>query len=179
MARRFRPSRWSFARAGFTLVELIAVLVVLSVLSAVVVARINTMTSARAPMAGQVVLRDLAFARERAMNTGVTHWVTVNTINQSLVVQAEQPPTFGYAGRITVTDPASGRPYQRFLNRDEFSGVRFSSAVYDSFTIGFTRFGRPINPLGAVITTDSTISIVGGPTITISGSSGGLSRSTP
>jgi prepilin-type N-terminal cleavage/methylation domain-containing protein len=167
----------SILSRGFTLVELIAVLVVLGVLSAVAASRIAVIPSSRGSMAAQVLMRDLAYARERAMNTGVTHWVDINTTTHSLSILAEQPPWFGFASRLAVIDPARGVPFQRFFNRDEFAGVTITATSLASNPIGFNRLGRPLTSGGATISTDSSITLTGGRVVTIIGSTGALQRS--
>lgn len=165
------------ALRAFTLVELIAVLVVLGVLSAVVASRISVIPDNRGSMAAQILLRDLAYARERAMNTGVVHWVDFNTTNHSYTILAEQPPSFGYTSRVAVIDPARGVSFQRFFNRDDFVGVTITANTLASNPIGFNRLGRPLNTSAVAITADSTITLTGGRIITITGSTGALQRS--
>lgn len=160
-------------RRGFTLVELIAVLVVLGVLAAAMVARLGTTSTTRRSAAGQLVLRDVGFARERAMNVGLVHWVTVVTgASSSYTIAAEPTVGAGYAARVALVEPASGRSMQRVFNRDELSGVTLTSAT--ATEVGFSRLGRPLDSTGAARSADFAIVVSGGATVTITNSTGAL-----
>lgn len=164
-------------RAGFTLVELIAVIVVLAIVAAVAMPRVGAMSDGRAGMAAAMLQRDLLFARERAVNTGVVHWVEFSVGAGSYTLSAEQPPSYGFASRQTLRDPASNASYQRFLNRDELAGVTLVSVNLSSNPIGFNRMGRPITTAGALIAGDGVVTLTGGRTVTVTGSTGLALRS--
>lgn len=144
---------------GFTLVELIAVIVVLAVVAVgVTMHTAATSSTARLQWAARQVARDISFARERAMNTGTTHWVRFDTANQYYSVLAENPASPGYASAATVTDPATQSPFVTNLNRDNWAGVTvatggsFSSV---SYTVGFNKLGRPLITAGTALTTST------------------------
>jgi len=66
-------SRQGKTNAGFTLLELVAVLVLLGVLIAVTIVRVGSATSP-VPATAEVLAQNLAYARSRAMSTTNT-WV--------------------------------------------------------------------------------------------------------
>lgn len=166
------PWRGASAR-GFTLVELIAVLVVLGVLSGVAVMRLSDTTSVRRSAAGQLALRDLSFARERAMNTSLTHWVNFDSTGSgSYTISAEPSVGAGYAARVALTEPGTGRSMQRLFGRDELAGV---TLAFTAGAVGFNRLGRPLETTGVARTTDATVTIGGTWTVTITNSTGALS----
>lgn len=175
MPHHTRPCRRR--RAGFTLVELVTVLVLLGILSAVAAARIATMDEMRARVAVNVLQRDLAFVRERAINTGLTHWVAINTGTHTYTVELEPTPGAGFAARTALTDPATGRAFSVAFNTGDFAGVTFTSTNLQSNPIGFNRLGRPVNTSGTVVNGDSTATLTGGRTLTITGSTGAILRS--
>ena len=63
-----RPNR----DGGFTLIELIAVLVIVAVLAAAAVPTLDRVGETRSAMAAKNLLRDLTWARQRAVATGTT-----------------------------------------------------------------------------------------------------------
>jgi Tfp pilus assembly protein FimT len=140
--------------------------------------KVGAMSDGRAGMAAAMLQRDLLFARERAVNTGVVHWVEFSVGTGSYTLSAEQPPSFGFASRLALRDPARNATYQRFLNRDELAGVTLTSVNLTSNPIGFNRLGRPITTAGALITGDGVVTLTGGRTVTVTGSTGLAVRST-
>ena len=93
---------------AFTLIELVAVMVVLAVLAAAATIQASsTSATSRLQWASRQVARDLSFARERAMTTGITHWCRFDTSGQYYTILAEDPATPGYASATSVTDPAT------------------------------------------------------------------------
>lgn len=158
-------------RAGFTLIELVAVLVVLAVLAAAATMHTSSISAnARLQWAARQAARDLSFARERAMSTGTTHWCRFDTTGQYYTVMAENPSSPGYASATTITDPATQSSFVINLNRNDWNGVTvatggtFSSVNY---TIGFNKLGRPLTTAGASLTTST------GPTFQVGASSPG------
>ncbi|MHC4102706.1 MAG: pilus assembly FimT family protein, partial [Planctomycetota bacterium] len=55
---------------GFSLIELVAVMVVVGIISATAVVSLSSTTGNRATMAAKQLQRDMTFARQRAVATG-------------------------------------------------------------------------------------------------------------
>jgi prepilin-type N-terminal cleavage/methylation domain-containing protein len=146
-------------RGGFSLVELIAVMVVLAIMSAAALVSVGQQPRARREAAVMSVLRDVTYARQRAMTTGVRTWVVFSTTAPaSMTVLTELATAPGRGGAITVTDPANNSPFVRRFNTQELTGLTLTSATFqlNSGTswseIGFNRRGEPILTNGSVMT---------------------------
>jgi MSHA pilin protein MshC len=116
-------SPMKYDRSGFTLIEIIAVLVVLGILSAVVVQR-ATFTDARVAAQIEVVKTHLRYAQERAMNTNEIWYIQFTGTSYTL-----------YRGGTAMTLPGE-------------SGVVVNPGVTLSWTGGtnvfsFDNRGRP------------------------------------
>ncbi|MCU0688761.1 MAG: GspH/FimT family pseudopilin [Phycisphaerales bacterium] len=171
-------SRRSILSRGFSLVELIAVMVVLAVLSAVAASRIAVIPSSRGSMAAQLLMRDLAFARDMAVSTGRVHWIEFDLGGQRYTMLAEPTVGGGWVSRLAVVDPGTGRSFQRNLNRDELAGVTITSSTLPAGNaVGFNRLGRPVTNLGASVTSDSTIQLTGNRVVNVIVSTGAITRS--
>jgi prepilin-type N-terminal cleavage/methylation domain-containing protein len=153
---------------GFTLIEMLAVVAILGILAGAAIPALSTMASSRANIAAKQVLRDLTFARERAMLTSTRSWVTFTTATSSYSVKAENPASPGKAGATTLTDAATGKPFTVTLASGEFAGVGLTSVAIDGGTeIGFDWLGQPLNSSQTALAANGTINLSGGKTVTI------------
>jgi prepilin-type N-terminal cleavage/methylation domain-containing protein len=152
-------------RRAFSLVELIAVMVLISIMAAVAIPALGNLPSTRAATAARQLARDLTFARQQAAARGVSVWVVFSTTNESYSILAESVATPGLANALTINDPATGQPFvQRFMS-GEFTDVHLSSASIGgvaSTHLGFDWLGRPQNLSGALLTSASSVSINSG-----------------
>ena len=156
------------AGGGFTLVELIAVLVIVAVLAAVSVPALNNATDTRATMAARVLLRDLTFARQRAMVTGTNTWVAFDTNVHTWSVLAEDPEDPGRAGASVIPDPATGRTFTQTLNAGPFAGVLLLGADFDGQPeIGFDWLGQPRNSTESDLDDEGSVTLTGGQRLTV------------
>lgn len=162
------------ARRGFTLIELIAVTVITSIIAAVAIPALSSMTVARKRVAARMVQRDLAFARERALAVGSTHWVVFTPSADTYSVLAENPSSPGRAGATAITDPATGKSMLVQLNAGEFAGVDMTAASFGSGAeVGFDWLGRPLATGGSRLSSSGTVTLSGGYSVTVA--VGGLS----
>ncbi|MEJ2687445.1 MAG: type II secretion system protein [Gammaproteobacteria bacterium] len=129
-------------RRGFTLVELVTVLVIVAVLGAYLVPKLDISGSSVAAQATGLA-RDLRHAQALAMAEGST-----------LVFQ---PAASGYrvtdSGGTTVTDPATQRPFQVTLD----NGVSLSGGA-----VRFDSLGRPVSAGGSLRTGPASLALSGG-----------------
>src|SRR5262245_23115160 len=96
---------------GFTLIELITVVAIVAILAGVAVPILIGVSTARSAMAAKQVLRDMTFARQRAVATGAVSWVVFNAGAGTWSILAENPSSPGRAGAAVLNDMATGRPY--------------------------------------------------------------------
>jgi prepilin-type N-terminal cleavage/methylation domain-containing protein len=160
-------------RHGFTLVELIALMVITSIVAAVAVPALASMTAARRRVAARMVQRDIAFARERALATGTVHWVVFAAGADTYSVLAVDPADPGRAGATAIADPATGREMLVRLNSGEFAGVDLTGAAFGAGSeLGFDWLGRPLGAGAVLLATPGSVTMSGGYTVTVS--TGGL-----
>lgn len=132
---------------AFTIVELIAVLVLTAITGLVAVGSLASLATSRQANSARTIQRDLTFARERAMATSARHWVVFDTAIHSYSILSESPPYSGYATAATLTDPSTGSPLVVRLNREEHVGVTFATVSFDGgLIVGFDHLGRPVAP---------------------------------
>lgn len=150
-------------RGGFTLVELIAVAVVTSIMAAVAIPALSSMTRTRQRVAARMLQRDLGFARERALALGVVHWVVFTPAADTYGVLAEDPASPGRAGASAIEDPATGRPMLQRFNGGDFPGVDLLSAEFDGYAeVGFDWLGRPRAVGGGALAADGVVTLSDG-----------------
>lgn len=170
------PAVFSFgARPGFTLVEVIAVMMMAAIMAAVAVGSLNSLPASRVAGAGRMVQRDLSYARERSMATGTRHWVLFAPANDSFSVLAENPASPGRTGALTITDPATGQPFVERMNINEYAGVDLTSASFDGASeVGFDWLGRPVNSTQNPLAANGVVILGsgGGATITVGAGNG-------
>ena len=165
---------------GFTLIELLTVLVIVAVLAGVAVPTLNTMSGSRSSMAARQLLRDLTFARQRAIATGTTSWVVFNTPLSRWTVMAENPLAPGRAGATAISDLATGRTYVISLNTGDFVGVTITGCNFDAATeIGFNWLGKPLNSTSANLAANGTVNLSGGVQITVYRGTGHVEQTLP
>lgn len=166
-------------RAGFTLVELIVVIVMMAVVAAVAVPSMSNLSTQRRAVGARQVLRDLTYARERAMATGTTHWVSFSVSASTYSVLAENPASPGRAGATTITDPARGQSFLQRLNTGELTGSTISAVSFDTLTeVSFDRLGRPGTTAATSLSANGTVSLSGGWVVSVLRASGLATLST-
>ncbi len=159
-----RPGRGG----GFTLIELLAVMVIIAILAAVTVPSMNAMDDTRAAMAAKELLRDLSFARQRAVATGAVTWIVFDVNAESWSILAEDPAAPGRAGASVISDFATGRTYTQTLNTGSYSGVEIVTAAFDGdVEIGFDWLGRPINAAESDLAAQGAVTVTGSHEVTV------------
>ena len=165
--------------AGFTLVELIVVLVITSILAALASPPLASIPPPRRNIAARQVVRDLAHARDRAISTGTRTWVVFSIATDSYSILAEDPANPGRAGAMVLPDPTlNGQTYVRYFGVKEFPDVSLASAVFDAGSeVGFDWKGKPYNSTSAALAVAGVVTFTGGTTITVQAETG--TASTP
>ncbi|MFN0132120.1 MAG: Tfp pilus assembly protein FimT/FimU [Phycisphaerales bacterium] len=169
------------ARGAFSLVELIAVLVIVGVMAAVAAPALTPTTSARSAMVAKTVARDVAYARERAISTGTGCWVVVVTASNSYSILQENCASPGRAGATVTTDPATpGRNFVQTLNTGERAGVTITSVNLDGTAeVGFDWRGKPYNASSVALSSQGVIGLSGGWSVRVEAGSGFVTATTP
>lgn len=158
---------------GFTLIELITIITIIGIVAAVAFPSLASLASTRRGAAQKVVLRDLSYARERAVSTGLRHWVIFSTSTNSYSVLAEPAGNPGRLNALTITDPATGSNYVQYLNTNQFVGVTLVSAAFDSGSeVGFDWQGRPLNNTAANLAAQGVVTLSGSKTVAVEANTG-------
>jgi prepilin-type N-terminal cleavage/methylation domain-containing protein len=160
--------------AGFTLIELIVVMVVVAVTAMAAIPAMTNVGSTRRLAAARQVMRDLSYARERALSTGTRTWVVFAVGANTYTVLQENPASPGRAGAAAMTDPnGSGRTYVQRLNTGEFAGVTLASANFDNGNeVGFDWCAKPLNSTQAPLAAAGVVTLTGGTTVTVQPATG-------
>lgn len=158
---------------GFTIIELIAVMAVAAILAAAAIPALGMLDAGRSKGAAKQIVRDIDYARARAMTTGTVSWVVFDPGADTYSVLAESVLAPGRAGAATITDPATQAPFIVRLNQGEFAGADLLAANFGGAAeVGFDRLGRPLRSDGTQQVVDGTVTLSGGNTVTVSASSG-------
>lgn len=131
-------------RQGFTLVELVVTMLILSILAVVVVLRFDSKSKIAAAIEAELLQRNLAHVQNLAMSSAVALRLTVAASGKSyfvtcLTVSAASPCKV--AGQIP-SDPATGEPFSITL-ADGVNLVASKPPGTVSNTLDFDSVGRP------------------------------------
>jgi MSHA pilin protein MshC len=158
--------------SGFTLVELIAVLVLTGILAGVAIPAIGSISSTRVAAAQRQIQRDLSYARERAAMTGARTWAVFSLASNAYSILGEPVGQPGRANAITLTDPATGRGYITSIGQ-EFPTAALQSVSFDGGAeVGFDWRGAPLNQGAGSLSAPGIVTITGNRTVTIRPGSG-------
>lgn len=153
---------------GFSLIELLAVLTVAAILGAAAIPTFSRLASTRAAAAGRLIVRDLSYARERAVTMGQRTWVTFSVAGNSYSLLQEPVGNPGKANAVAVSDIATRKNFVQTFGSNEFRSVTIASATFDGAAdIGFDWLGKPLNSAQNALAASGTVVITGGPTITV------------
>ena len=165
---------------GFSLIELIAVMIVVGILAAAVAPVLSATASTRAAMAARHLVRDLTFARQRAVATGTRSWVVFDTAADTWSVLAEDPNSPGRINAAVLTDPATSGPFVQSLGVNQFVGVQLVTAAFDgNDEIGFDWLGRPLNQTEAALAAQGSVTLSGSHVVTVEVGSGFVAYAPP
>lgn len=168
LATRLTRTRRPRRGGGFTLIELVAVMVVLAVLAATAGPALSSIDGTRSAMAGKQLLRDLTFARQRAVATGTRTWVVFDTAAETWTILGEDPLSPGRGSATVLGDTATGGTFVQALGTGAFKNVGITSAAFDGdVEVGFDWFGRPYNAAETALAADGSVTLTGGHVVTV------------
>jgi prepilin-type N-terminal cleavage/methylation domain-containing protein len=122
---------------GFTLVEVMMVLVILGIAATIVVPMVSDTSDMKATSAARQITSTLLYAQTASISSQQQYQVVFDTTNNSYEVQDS-------AGNV-ILDPVVGSPYQiQYPNDRRTDDVLLETANFDGTnTIWFDRLGAP------------------------------------
>ena len=162
-----------FGRTAFTLIELIAVIVITAIIAGVAVPAMNSIANSRGSGAGRAIVQHLSFARERALNSGNRVWVVFDPDAESYALFAEPDGGSGYADALALIEPTTGRQMGMTLDTGEFAGIGITSASFRGSTpnstpvVGFDWLGSPLAQSGSALGSNGEVVLTTGATIEV------------
>ena len=165
-------SRRSGGVGGFTLIEMVAVLVIVGIMSLTAAPVLSGMSSARQSAGASQMLLDINLARQTAVARGVRTWVVFDSANDTYTLYAEPSGNPGKANRVVMTDPVTGSQYVTDLANGIFTGggitgVNISIGGAPTSEVGFDYLGRSVGADENLLQSDGTIDLAGNHQITI------------
>jgi type II secretion system protein H len=137
---------------GFTLAELIIVLVILGIIAAIAVPMYSSAASAQLKTAANVIASDLEYAKSMAISTGQTYQVDFDTA-------AESYSTKDSAGAVIAHPVHIGASYiVNFASDSRLNKVDIVSTTFGAGdTIKFDYLGAPYNGAGISLNNGSIL----------------------
>jgi prepilin-type N-terminal cleavage/methylation domain-containing protein len=176
MIRIARTSSRRRATAGFTIIELLAVMTIMAVTAAVAVPAFRSLPRTRERIAAATLQRDLTFTRQRALSTGIRTWASFDLAAQTWGLLTESISQPGLAQATPLADALQAGSFITQLNIGEYAGVTIASASFDGGSaIGFDWLGRPLAPSDAPLGAPGVIRFARGAVVTVEPASGAVS----
>jgi prepilin-type N-terminal cleavage/methylation domain-containing protein len=154
---------------GFTLIELIIVMVIIAILGASVNALLGDTASTKAYGTARKIQSDIIFAQESAMTHRVHYRMTFTSSPNRYTVQQCSSQTSPCPGWNNINDPSTNTsPFTVTLNIGSYSGVSWTGTIFNCNYLEFNSAGNPLegdssncaNPPLLFSTTGATIRTV-------------------
>jgi prepilin-type N-terminal cleavage/methylation domain-containing protein len=132
----------STAIRGFTLVEILCVVVILGISAAIIIPQIGTRDDVRTASMARVLMADMQFAQSRAVSLQKAHYVRFNTTNNTYEVLDQLSPS-----DHLITHPITKNNFSVTLGsarKDDLKTVVLDQVTFDGRTIVmFDDLGTP------------------------------------
>jgi len=153
---------------GFTLVELVLLMVLLAFIAVVVMPRIGDLTGSRAVAAARKLQADMAYAQELAMTQHIRYRVYFNLApapapqGYAVVNDANGNGTWGETGEF-ARDPSTGGSLSVTLNTGNYGGITLTSIGFTPSYVEFDTLGVPYAN-GTALAAVTSVTVSGGST---------------
>ena len=150
---------------GFTLIEILGVVVILGIMAAVILPQLGNTNNQSSMAAARAVMADLLYAQSRSISLQQMHYVQFNTTSGTYQVMTSVSPA------VVISNPVSGQPYTVTFGSSSTTGLQtmqLGSANFDSQTvIAFDSMGVPYS---YNTSTSTATALVSGTIVVTSGS---------
>ena len=147
-------------RRAFTLIEILGVVVILGIASAILLPQLGSRDDQKAAAAARVVVSDLLYAQNRAIATQKTHYVVFDTgAGVYRVYESISPYTI-------IKHPVTGQNYQVYFGSASTNGLtqmQLNSVNFDTYNgVAFDALGVPysFNPSTGTLSALNSGSVV-------------------
>ncbi len=148
---------------GFTLVEILMVVVILGIIAAVIVPQIGSRDDLKVASAARMIMADLAYAQSRAISSQRKQYVEFDDQQYALQSRANDADDLS-----AISHPVNPGNYTVNLNTGPLAGVVITETAFGSTTVlAFDELGSPLqyNPAtntSAALTSPGIIHIQSG-----------------
>jgi prepilin-type N-terminal cleavage/methylation domain-containing protein len=140
-------------RLGFTLIEILVVVVILGIAAAVIVPHIGSRSDLKATSAARLMMADLIYVQNRSISQQKMHYVQFDLGTGSYTVLVQMTPT-----KVIITHPVEQSPFVVAIGAagpSALRDVRIDSVSFDGqVVLAFDEMGTPYayNPGTNVLT---------------------------
>lgn len=132
-------------RKGFTLIELVMVLVLLGIMAAVIVPRLPNVASTKAAAFVDKLRADIRFAQNLAMTRNVRTRVNFTGATRYDVLSSTTGTCTSFP---LATDPATGQPFTIDLTVAPYTGAGITLTLPAMNCLEYNSLGKPYNCAG-------------------------------
>ena len=150
MRKALRPHTCRSVRQGFTLIEILVVVLIIGIAAAIVVPQLGTRNDMKVASAARVIMADLIYAQNLSITQQNYHYLAVEVANQRYSVRN--------AALNEVTHPVNKTNYRVRFGAGGTNGFNELTLISANFTgqsgsiyntIGFDELGSPLVHTGA------------------------------
>ena len=123
---------------GFTLIEILVVVVIIGIASAVILPQLSSRDDLRAASAARAMMADLLYAQNRSIALQKMHYVQFDATGNTYSILDNMSPA------NIITHPVNQGPYTVTLGSGSMSNVKITSPTFDGQTVlAFDAMGVP------------------------------------
>jgi len=148
-------SSFIVSRPGFTLIEILMVVVILGIMSAVILPQLGTRDDLKVASAARTLMADMLYAQSRAVALQKMQYVVFNTAAKKYDIMDSMSP------QNIIANPVTGAQYEQVLGVSPLTNVTFSSVSFDGNPVlAFDALGTPYSYNAGVLNALNSGSVV-------------------